>query len=273
LAFEPNKEINGLTFASVGRNTIVDHVQVSYSNDDSYEWFGGTVNCKHLISFKTTDDDFDTDFGYTGAVQFGIAFKDSQLYDMSWNAPSGASTSETFESDNDASGSGRLPLTSAVFSNMTCVGPVPAGMTWSQLTTAQKGAFRRGARIRRNSRLSIVNSIFMGYRNFVMFDYDGSKEWLANQKRYGAYRWGKQEIERINFKSRELLVNYYTNCETKYLTGMKIVLDAYKRGRDKETLIKPIPHPTIVPALRPTASAPGMPLATPGTRPTAFAKK
>ena len=34
-------------------------------------------------------------------------------------------------------------------------------------------------------------------RNFVMFDYDGSKEWLANQKRYGAYKWGKQEIERI----------------------------------------------------------------------------
>jgi len=44
LAFEPNKEINGLTLASVGRNTTVDHVQISYSNDDSYEWFGGTVN-------------------------------------------------------------------------------------------------------------------------------------------------------------------------------------------------------------------------------------
>ena len=172
LGFEPNKEINGLTLASVGRNTTVDHVQVSHCNDDSYEWFGGTVNCKHLISFKTTDDDFDTDFGYRGAVQFGIAFRDSAYYDLSWNAPSGASTSETFESDNDASGSGRLPLTSAVFSNITCVGPVPAGMTWSQLTTTQKGAFRRGARIRRNSRQSIINSIFMGYRNFVMFDGD-----------------------------------------------------------------------------------------------------
>jgi hypothetical protein len=45
-------------------------------------------------------------------------------------------------------------------------------MTWSQLTATQRGAFRRGARIRRNSRLSIVNSIFMGYRNFVMFDGD-----------------------------------------------------------------------------------------------------
>ena len=172
MAFEPNKEINGLTFCSVGRNTTINNVQVSFSGDDSYEWFGGTVNCKHIIAFKGTDDDFDTDFGYRGAVQFGIAFRDSSYFDMSWNAPSGASTSECFESDNDASGSGRLPLTSAVFSNMTCVGPVPAGMTWSQLTTTQKGAFRRGVRIRRNSRLSIVNSIFMGYRNFVMFDGD-----------------------------------------------------------------------------------------------------
>ena len=172
LAFEPNKEINGLTFCSVGRNTTINNVQVSFSGDDSYEWFGGTVNCKHIIAFKGTDDDFDTDFGYRGAVQFGISFRDSSYYDMSWNAASGASTSETFESDNDASGSGKLPLTSAVFSNMTCVGPVPAGMTWSQLSTAQKGGFRRGVRIRRNSRLSIVNSIFMGYRNFVMFDGD-----------------------------------------------------------------------------------------------------
>ena len=172
MAFEPNKEINGLTFCSVGRNTTVNNVQVSFSGDDSYEWFGGTVNCKHIIAFKGTDDDFDTDFGYRGAVQFGISFKDSSYYDLSWNAPSGASTSETFESDNDASGSGRLPLTSAVFSNMTCVGPIPAGMTWSQLSTTQKGAFRRGIRIRRNSRLSIVNSIFIGYRNFVMFDGD-----------------------------------------------------------------------------------------------------
>lgn len=174
LAFEPNKEINGLTLGSVGKNTKVDNIQVSYSGDDSYEWFGGSVLCKHLIAFKGTDDDFDTDFGYHGAVQFGIAFKDSSYYDLSWNAPSGASTSECFESDNDAAGSGKLPYTSAIFSNMTCVGPVPAGMAWTGLSKTAQGAFRRGARIRRNSRLSIINSIFMGYRNFVMFDGDST---------------------------------------------------------------------------------------------------
>jgi hypothetical protein len=172
LAFEPNKEVNSLTLGSVGSATTIEGVQCSFGNDDAFEWFGGTVNCKKLIAYKTTDDDFDTDFGYRGAVQFGIAVKDTAYFDLSWNAPSGASTSETFESDNDAAGSGKLPLTSAVFSNITCVGPVPLDKTYADLSATQKGAFRRGARIRRNSRISIVNSVFMGYRNFIMFDGD-----------------------------------------------------------------------------------------------------
>ncbi len=172
LAFEPNKEVNSLTMGSVGSKTEIEGVQCSFGNDDAFEWFGGTVSCKKLIAYKTTDDDFDTDFGYRGAVQFGIAVKDTAYFDLSWNATSGASTSETFESDNDAAGSGKLPLTSALFSNITCVGPIPLDKTYNDLTATQKGAFRRGARIRRNSRLNIVNSVFMGYRNFIMFDGD-----------------------------------------------------------------------------------------------------
>ena len=59
-AFLPDKEINGLTLGGVGNLTEIDHVQVAYANDDSFEWFGGTVNCKHLIAYKGLDDDFDS---------------------------------------------------------------------------------------------------------------------------------------------------------------------------------------------------------------------
>ena len=37
---------------------------------------------------------------------------------------------------------------------------------------------------------------------------------------------GFPEIERVNYLSRQLLVNYYSNCEMTYLKGMKIVLDS-----------------------------------------------
>ncbi len=174
LAFETNKEINALTLGSVGSGTVIHHVQASYSNDDSFEWFGGSVNTSHLIAWKGTDDDFDTDNGYYGINQFGIGVRDSAYYDLTYTLPSGASTSEGFESDNEATGTANLsgPYTSAVFSNYTMVGPVPVGSKYTDMNAATKAAFRRGARIRRNSSLRIVNSIFMGYRNFLMIDGD-----------------------------------------------------------------------------------------------------
>lgn len=155
-AFLPDKEINGLTLGGVGSNTVVDNVQVSYANDDSFEWFGGTVNCTHLISFRTLDDDFDTDNGFAGKVQFGISLRDSSVADIS--------NSESFESDNDANGSLFTPKTSAVFSNITVVGPKVTP------TNGINSYFVWGAQIRRNSSLSIFNSIIMGYPNGLYID-------------------------------------------------------------------------------------------------------
>ena len=97
IAYSPNNEINGLTFGGVGRGTTIDYIQVSYSGDDSYEWFGGTVNCKHLIAYRGWDDDFDTDFGYQGKLQFLVGLRDPEVADQSG--------SNGFESDNDGSGS------------------------------------------------------------------------------------------------------------------------------------------------------------------------
>jgi hypothetical protein len=155
-AFLPDKEINGLTFGGVGNQTIVDYVQVSYANDDSFEWFGGTVNCKHLISFRTLDDDFDTDNGFAGKVQFGIALRDSAIADVS--------KSEAFESDNDANGSSITPQTSAIFSNMTVLGPK------ATLTNVGNSLFLTGAQIRRNSTISIINSIIAGWPQGLLID-------------------------------------------------------------------------------------------------------
>jgi hypothetical protein len=175
LAFETNKEINGLTLGAVGTATEIHHIQISYSNDDSYEWFGGSVKSHHLIAYKGTDDDFDTDNGYDGISQFGIAVRDSAYFDGTYSLTSGSSTSEGFESDNEATGTAAIaPYTRGIFTNYTMVGPVEVGGTYASMNSVARAAFRRGARIRRNSSLSVCNSIFMGYRNFLMIDGDSS---------------------------------------------------------------------------------------------------
>ena len=152
--YQPNKEINGLTMGAVGKGTMIDYVQVSFSNDDAYEWFGGTVDCRHLVSYRNLDDDFDTDNGFSGNVQFCLGVRDPLIADVP-----AVSTSEGFESDNDATGSVNLPQTKAAFSNVTWIGPLRG--TCPASSVGINVGFRRGARIRRNSALKIYNSIFM----------------------------------------------------------------------------------------------------------------
>lgn len=158
--YQPNKEINGLTFGAVGSGTTISHIQVSFSNDDAYEWFGGTVTCDHLVSYRNLDDDFDTDNGFSGKVQFGLIVRDPNIADN----PT-VSTSEGFESDNDPAGTANLPQTQAIFSNVTAIGPLRGNLT----ATVASG-FKRGAHIRRNSALRIYNTIFMDFINGIDID-------------------------------------------------------------------------------------------------------
>ncbi len=152
----PNQEINGLTFGSVGSGTTIDYVQVTYANDDSYEWFGGSVNCKHLIALKGIDDDFDTDNGFSGQVQFGLGIRAASIADQSG--------SNGFECDNDAQGSANTPFTSAVFSNMTIIGGKATSGTTIDIQ------FQNGAQIRRNAKQKHYNSIITAYPNGLYID-------------------------------------------------------------------------------------------------------
>ncbi len=149
----PGNEINGLTMGAVGSGTTIHHIQVSQANDDGFEWFGGNVNAKYLISNRNVDDDLDVDFGFTGKVQYAVVLRDSNWYDIG-SGP----TTNGFESDNDATGSEAQPFTDPTFSNITVVGPLSTGNP-----LGFSNSFQNGARIRRNSSTSIFNSIIMGW--------------------------------------------------------------------------------------------------------------
>lgn len=69
---QPNRELNGLTLLGVGSGTTIDHIQIHNSSDDGIEFFGGTVNLKHVVVTGADDDSLDTDEGWRGGVQFAI---------------------------------------------------------------------------------------------------------------------------------------------------------------------------------------------------------
>lgn len=66
-------EIQGLTMGGVGNGSTIEYVESYGSDDDGYEFFGGTVNTKYLISAFVSDDSYDIDEGYRGSNQFWLA--------------------------------------------------------------------------------------------------------------------------------------------------------------------------------------------------------
>jgi hypothetical protein len=74
-----NNEINGLTMGGVGRGTTIEYVEVFNNADDGFEWFGGTVNTRYLVSAFNDDDSFDYDDGFSGKAQFWFAIQDTKV--------------------------------------------------------------------------------------------------------------------------------------------------------------------------------------------------
>jgi hypothetical protein len=131
----PNQELNSLTLAAVGSGTTVDHVQTLAGLDDSFEWFGGRVDAKYLVSYESGDDHFDASEGYQGRVQYMIAYQDTVLPPRAFSGNL-SSDPQGIENDGCDAGTGTCtfnsaPLTTPMFANFTVVGTgagvVPSG--------------------------------------------------------------------------------------------------------------------------------------------------
>lgn len=125
-----NNELNGITLAGVGAGTNIDFVQVHNSSDDGIEWFGGTVNAKHLVLTGNDDDSLDTDQGYNGVNQFIIAVQRAGGGDRIVEA-------------SNVGGAVRTPISNPRFVNFTFVGR-PNGGDAIILNSATNAGFFNG---------------------------------------------------------------------------------------------------------------------------------
>lgn len=107
-------ELNGLTLGGVGNGTEINHVEIVSSNDDGIEFFGGTVNVKHIAVLFCKDDMFDWDQGWRGNAQFLFGFNSDTV------AAPGADNG--FEMDNDDQKTGATPISNPVIYNATLIG-------------------------------------------------------------------------------------------------------------------------------------------------------
>lgn len=78
-----SKAFNSLSLYSLGSKSIINNVMVSYSGDDSFEFYGGACNLNNLISYKARDDDFDFTLGFKGTLKDIMAIRHPFISDLS----------------------------------------------------------------------------------------------------------------------------------------------------------------------------------------------
>jgi hypothetical protein len=142
-----NNELNGLSLGGIGRNTIIDHMEIMNNVDDGIEVWGGTVNLQYFSIWNIGDDSFDIDQGWRGKAQFGLI-----VQGYSASAAQGSGVGDNAIEIDGAEQSDYQPVTTCVMYNMTVIG--------DRGTTGANGC-DHGVAYRDNARVQIRNSIFM----------------------------------------------------------------------------------------------------------------
>lgn len=110
IRFSDTNELNGIAFQGVGRGTVVDHIQVSFNQDDGVEFFGGTVTVSYAFMYGARDDSFDWTLGWQGRIENGVAIQ------------RGDDGDNGLECDNWEFGFDNQPRSMPSLSNMTLIG-------------------------------------------------------------------------------------------------------------------------------------------------------
>lgn len=109
-AYNSEKEFNGLSMFGVGKGTTIEYVQVHEGSDDGFEWFGGTVDARYLVSSANEDDQFDWTEGWNGTGEY-------------WYSKQGLNRGNRgIEADNNSNNRAAMPVSYPNISNITLVG-------------------------------------------------------------------------------------------------------------------------------------------------------
>lgn len=150
----PDAELNSFTFAAVGSGTVLENLQSLNGLDDAFEFFGGAVDGRNLVSYNSGDDHFDMSEGYVGRLQFLIAYQTRTVVPRA-TAGNISSDPQGIENDgcagaNCTNGQNSLPLNAPLVANFTLVGPP------STVTSSSGGI---GMMLRRGTAGTYINGV------------------------------------------------------------------------------------------------------------------
>ena len=147
-ALDEEHEANGISFYGVGNGTQVEYIQAYKGSDDGFEFFGGSVNVKHMVVTSCTDDSYDWTEGWNGKGQFLVAYQEP-------SATLGDNCDCLMECDNNGKNAAATPVAHPILANVTLVG-----------NNAQSGA-DNGVLLRAGTEVELYNAIITGKKQCI----------------------------------------------------------------------------------------------------------
>lgn len=223
----PDNELNCVAFQGTGSGTTVEFVEALNGGDDGFEWFGGTVNCRNIVSIGSQDDSFDWTFGWNGMVQFAVV---QQRADGSGVGDRG------IEADNNETDFNLTPRSEPLWSNVTLVGdtdPTFAGST-------------QGMELRRGTGGQ--------FRNFIVMNFKNNGTRITDQATYDQYSASALDLQGFI---------YFNNKNGANLEGTTLAAISAKGLPELKILNQtdPLlanPASKTAPDFRPTAASPAL---------------
>jgi hypothetical protein len=200
---EDGNEINGLTLGGVGSGTTLEYVEVISNRDDGFEFFGGTVNGRYLLSAFCGDDAFDFDQGYTGNCQFIVGLQ-------------AGATGDLLIELSDYEG---YPKTRPAISNATLIG---------------KGMDENGetARFDNSSAGTIANSLFLHQKHGIGIEYSGDNLDSYQQFIDGRINIMNNVFYMVGNNSARQILGVYSNTVIDVTEQDEIVNAAFEDGNN-----------------------------------------
>jgi hypothetical protein len=200
---EDGNEINGLTLGGVGNGTTLEYVEVISNRDDGFEFFGGTVNGRYLLSAFCGDDAFDFDQGYTGNCQFIVGLQ-------------AGATGDLLIELSDYEG---YPKTRPAISNATLIG---------------KGMDENGetARFDNSSAGTIANSLFLHQKHGIGIEYSGDNLDSYQQFIDGRINIMNNVFYMVGNNSARQILGVYSNTVIDVTEQDEIVNAAFEDGNN-----------------------------------------
>ena len=231
IEFSPDNELNGIAFQGVGRGTIVDHIQVKHNKDDGVEFFGGTVDAKHLLLTSIGDDSMDWVLGWSGRVQYVVVQQ------------SGDDADNGFEGDNNGNNNDLLPRSNPQIYNATLIGDPD---------TLEGNESDDGFELREGTAGTIRNFILMGFKENGV-DYDGAS--LVAQAQSGALSIRNGVV----FQTSSLAGAPFDSTSRPFLSQVSTIVQADPGLTDPYNLATPNYRPSGIATLAGGQLAPATP--------------